>query len=503
MRLLLLVVFPALRCAALSTARPSRLRRAWRAVSRRRPPAPVAPQEPASAAAPVSTLARTTSLSDAFWEALDGTRVDESSAARNKRVAFRVRPAERWVVVAVDGAGVARVSFDDAGAVDGAGAARVSVDDAGAADARVTYKNEDVFEALMDERYGSAAAVALGRLRVSGDLGAASATEPLFDEAERKLRATRAADADAAARLAARRDAAAAALEKRLDAAGKRPRLGRLATRFAGTDQQLGAALLALGSVAYVAYCAAVCAASDPADALANDCYLASAVLWLLGAAALIQGSFPERVLALAERAENDAADSTRIDALAPWDRYVADSAILAGAWGLGLGAPTFLAGAAAAVDAHPGEIIPLLYALAGAYIVFATFVMVLGALPENLAANGGAGSDMLRRFVASDSPHVANDLLAGSWAFALFMVACLAFGVVDLAVEPSPLTASFAASQVPFAVGALALAKATYPENLNGATLSGASPASVTDEMILRGHLGFEAALEDELAGS
>ena len=487
MRLLLLVVFPALRCAALATTKPSRLRRAWRAVSRRRPPAPDAPEEPASAAAPVSTLARTTSLSDAFWEALDGTRVDESSAARNKRVAFRVRPAERWVVVAVDGAGVARVS----------------VDDAGAADARVTYKNEDVFEALMDERYGSAAAVALGRLRVSGDLGAASATEPLFDEAERKLRATRAADADAAARLAARRDAAAAALEQRLDAAGKRPRLGRLATRFAGTDQQLGAALLALGSVAYVAYCAAVCAASDPADALANDCYLASAVLWLLGAAALIQGSFPERVLALAERAENDAADSARIDALAPWDRYVADSAILAGAWGLGLGAPTFLAGAAAAVDAHPGETIPLLYALAGAYIVFATFVMVLGALPENLAANGGAGSDMLRRFVASDSPHVANDLLAGSWAFALFMVACLAFGVVDLLVEPSPLTASFAASQVPFAVGALALAKATYPENLNGATLSGASPASVTDEMILRGHLGFEAALEDELAGS
>ena len=487
MRLLLLVVLPALRCAALATTKPSRLRRAWRAVSRRRPPAPDAPEEPASAAAPVSTLARTTSLSDAFWEALDGTRVDESSAARNKRVAFRVRPAERWVVVAVDGAGVARVS----------------VDDAGAADARVTYKNEDVFEALMDERYGSAAAVALGRLRVSGDLGAASATEPLFDEAERKLRATRAADADAAARLAARRDAAAAALEQRLDAAGKRPRLGRLATRFAGTDQQLGAALLALGSVAYVAYCAAVCAASDPADALANDCYLASAVLWLLGAAALIQGSFPERVLALAERAENDAADSARIDALAPWDRYVADSAILAGAWGLGLGAPTFLAGAAAAVDAHPGETIPLLYALAGAYIVFATFVMVLGALPENLAANGGAGSDMLRRFVASDSPHVANDLLAGSWAFALFMVACLAFGVVDLLVEPSPLTASFAASQVPFAVGALALAKATYPENLNGATLSGASPASVTDEMILRGHLGFEAALEDELAGS
>ena len=81
--------------------------------------------------------------------------------------------------------------------------------------------------------------------------------------------------------------------------------------------------------------------------------------------------------------------------------------------------------------------------------------------------------------------------------------VVCLAFGVVDLAVEPSPLTASFAASQVPFAVGALALAKATYPENLNGATLSGASPASVTDEMILRGRLGFEAALEDELAGS
>ena len=184
MRLLLLVVFPALRCAALATTKPSRLRRAWRAVSRRRPPAPVAPQEPASAAAPVSTLARTTSLSDAFWEALDGTRVDESSAARNKRVAFRVRPAERWVVVAVDGAGVARVS----------------VDDAGAADARVTYKNEDVFEALMDERYGSAAAsasaarVARSLRSASSKSGSVADAAPRSPETRSRPSATAAAD---------------------------------------------------------------------------------------------------------------------------------------------------------------------------------------------------------------------------------------------------------------------------------------------------------------------
>ena len=51
---------------------------------------------------------------------------------------------------------------------------------------------EQVFEALMDEKYSSAAAVATRRLRISGSLSVASASEPLFDAVEAKLRATRA-----------------------------------------------------------------------------------------------------------------------------------------------------------------------------------------------------------------------------------------------------------------------------------------------------------------------
>ena len=107
---------------------------------------------------------------------------------------------------------------------------------------------------------------------------------------------------------------------------------------------------------------------------------------------------YPENVLALAKKAEADAADGgLRRDALVLVERYCTDSAVLVGAYGLGVGAPTFLAGAAAAIAAHPGDIVPLLYAVAGVYIVGATGLLVYGALPDSLAQNGGAGSAVLR----------------------------------------------------------------------------------------------------------
>ena len=87
---------------------------------------------------------------------------------------------------------------------------------------------------------------------------------------------------------------------------------------------------------------------------------------------------YPENVLALAKKAEADAADGgLRRNTLVPVERYCTDSAVLVGAYGLGIGAPTFLAGAAAAIAAHPGDVVPILYAIAGFYIVGATALLV------------------------------------------------------------------------------------------------------------------------------
>ena len=55
--------------------------------------------------------------------------------------------------------------------------------------------------------------------------------------------------------------------------------------------QQLGAALLVLGSLLYVWYTFAAVDASLPIDVRANQLYAASAVLWLLGAGALGGGT--------------------------------------------------------------------------------------------------------------------------------------------------------------------------------------------------------------------
>ena len=252
-----------------------------------------------------------------------------------------------------------------------------------------------------------------------------------------------------------------------------------------------------LGSVLYVIYCLAVLVAADTIDVLPNQLYLASALLWLLGSGALVQGSYPENVLALAKKAEADAADGgRRRDELLLVERYCTDSAVLVGAYGLGIGAPTFLAGAAAAIAAHPGDIVPLLYAVAGVYIVGATALLVYGALPDSLAQNGGAGSTALRESfsVLRDSRYAETDVVAGAWAFAAFMCACLAFGVIDLIAEPSSLALLFAVSQVPFAAGALLLAEATYPENTNRVSY-GDSTRGI-DEMVLRGRMQRDDAL-------
>ena len=206
---------------------------------------------------------------------------------------------------------------------------------------------------------------------------------------------------------------------------------------------------------------------------------------------------YPENVLALAKRAEADAGDGgRRRDALNLVERCCTDSAVLVGAYGLGIGAPTFLAGAAAAIAAHPGDVVPILYAVAGVYIVGATALLVYGALPDSLAQNGGAGSAVLRESfsVLRDSRYAETDVVAGAWAFAAFMCACLAFGVIDLIAEPSSLALLFAVSQVPFAAGALALAEATYSENTN--RVSYGDSTRVVDEMALRGRMERRDAL-------
>ena len=200
---------------------------------------------------------------------------------------------------------------------------------------------------------------------------------------------------------------------------------------------------------------------------------------------------YPENVLALAKRAEADAGDGgRRRDALNLVEQCCTDSAVLVGAYGLGIGAPTFLAGAAAAIAAHPGDVVPILYAVAGFYIVGATALLVYGALPDSLAQNGGAGSAVLRESFSAlrDSRLTETDVVAGAWAFAAFMVACLLFGIIDLIAEPSGLALFFAVSQVPFAAGALLLAEATYPENTNRVSYGNSTRG--IDEMVLRGRM-------------
>ena len=187
--------------------------------------------------------------------------------------------------------------------------------------------------------------------------------------------------------------------------------------------------------------------------------------------------------------AESDARDPSRLAAMGAFERYAGSSSLLLGAWNLGMGAPTFLAGALLQTAAHPSDgmtLVAYAYDLAGVYLFVATGLLVLGALPQCLAQNEGSGSTYLLGALGGGrfwSVHAANDLLAGTLFFAAFVVACLVFGVVDLLAEPSTLTLLFCASQVPFAAGGLLLARSTYPDGLNRASVWA---EAVTEDMVL-----------------
>ena len=175
---------------------------------------------------PLSLLERDASLSVTCWEAMAGLEAPQTLADR--RLAFRVGKDAPWTLVTVDSSCSVAVEIE-------------SRLERPAVDACVTYANEQVFEALMDEKYSSAAAVATRRLRISGSLSVASASEPLFDAVEAKLRATRAVAVGGAEAAAARRAAAEATLDARLRDAAARPRFERWRARHVGTDQQAAA----------------------------------------------------------------------------------------------------------------------------------------------------------------------------------------------------------------------------------------------------------------------
>ena len=441
------------------------------------------------------------------------------------RVAFRVGDTSGWRVFACKGGQL--TSSEQPGA---------PVVGPGDCNAAVEYASERVFEALMLETLSPAAALALGRLRVRGSLGAATASEELFERADALLRdrfrgfaaeiGSEASEAASAAQESRRR-VRAAQEEQRRERVSARSDVARFFYRHAGTDQQVAALLLVLGSALYTCYCAACvqCSAAPlPAAACvgaptqivgACQLYLVSSVLWLAGSFVLVFASFPERVVSLASQASQDAKDgSTRITSLSPLQRYVTDSSALLGAWGLGLGAPTFLLGAvvqilgtAAAVGAV--DWLGAVYLVAGLYIVLSTAMLVLGLLPASLAQNAGQGSTYLLDFLlpSADTRNAlqrtvvmvpqswhaplrahATDVVAGAWGFAGFMVACAVFGLIDAAVEPSLLADLFLVAQLPFAAGAVLLALATYPDAVNRATLWGpGTREAVLDEVYAR----------------
>jgi hypothetical protein len=289
-------------------------------------------------------------------------------------------------------------------------------------DASVEYSSERIFEALMDETMSSTAAFALGRLRVRGSLSIATASEEMFVRADALLRARflgPSAESYESMRQAAekaRREAAAREEEERQARIGARAPLQRVMYRHAGTDQQVAAILLVIGSVLYAGYCDAslLCSThpgawceSAPAQA-AEACilYLTSSLLWLAGSFALVHASYPERVLSLAATAASDAADGgARIRALPRDKQILTASSALVGAWGLGVGAPTFLIGALAQLrwlgetgrSGGAEDVVAWIYVGAGVYIVGATAVMVTGLLPASLACNDGQGSTRVR----------------------------------------------------------------------------------------------------------
>ena len=205
-------------------------------------------------------------------------------------LALRVGSKSQWRVFACEDGVITTTCLDKDVEVIGAGC-----------DAAVEWRDEQVFEAIMDERLGTAAAVALAKLRIRGSVSIAASSEDLFEKADTVLRARLegAVDVggDASVAAASVEEARRAALERegeeRLLRVSTRSVIERFVLRHAGTDQQLAAVLLVVGGALYAFYCAAALQDTDQAQAAAiasGQLYLISSALWLAGSFALVYG---------------------------------------------------------------------------------------------------------------------------------------------------------------------------------------------------------------------
>ena len=248
----------------------SRLTSLWRRELRTQTPS----AEPLLPISTVLTMAGVTRpLSACFNDAIAALAAENPAAEVNARTGVRVGAAGEWFVLATSRDG-AVTSYTPVGAA------------TPTCDARISYRDERTFAALMDDALSSTAAVATGRLRVAGSLRLASASEEVYVAAEAWLRqrygeaassGLTAEQAEAVARAAAEEEAAQ--LECRLVRAAGRPMWQRWRARHLGTDQQVGSALLAVGSLAYSGYCALAVQLGAAEDVAANQLYL---VTWLL-----------------------------------------------------------------------------------------------------------------------------------------------------------------------------------------------------------------------------
>ena len=447
---------------------------------------------------PLSTLAAAMqlSLSEAIFDAMAHIRGTHTDITGDASIALKVGESPWCVVVCLDGA------------VDSCSR---SPDLPHGCSATLTFSSEATLSRMMDGSLSDASAVAMRKLKVSGSQKVAAATEVLFDRAEQHIRANarHVASADAAAAARQQAEAAAAEVAACIRRANARSFVHRWQLRHCGTEQQLGAWLMVLGSLLFVVDCwirMDEALAHPPAygtpDIASPSLYLASAVTWLLGIPLLLVASYPEEVLRLAVEVEQGARATGK-------PAHVTVSSTLVGAWGLFVGSVIFLAGASVEVTHHPpSDVTPALYFAAGIYLILATGLLVFGAMPEQLIANDGQGSTMLAQNLGGGSldalleRFAPNDATAGMWFFTLFLLIDCAYGTIDLAVERTWRAAFFLVGQLPFAAGAWLLTVATYPDALNRA-LFGWDEA-LEDEMLARGlhpGVGGSSAAEQQLA--
>ena len=241
----------------------------------------------AAGSLPLSVLAASAADTPLSLLLFDAIAALPSEQTFDGRIALRVGSDREWrVFVCKDGV-ITTDCLDPAVDILGAGC-----------DAAVEWRDEQVFEAIMDERLSTAAAVALAKLRIRGSITTAAASEVLFEQAEVLLRnrfegaVAMGGDALAAAEEARQAEVKREEVE-RLRRVSARSVAERFVFRHAGTDQQLGAVLLVVGGALYTLYCAAALQYPDPAQAetsTSDQLYLASSVLWLAGSFALVHG---------------------------------------------------------------------------------------------------------------------------------------------------------------------------------------------------------------------